>query len=318
MTVVSMSYIRTHQKAGCLAGWRRGWPGCPSWCIHSTVSRFTSSPRGGRYVSTALSKRAAGSCCDRVICVSKEQAAWAKRLGIADGAKIMSIVNAVQVPELPSPERIRRSRVGLGLDDNTPLVLCVGRLCAAKNYGDMLSAMKFLLRDYPKAQLFIAGDGPLELQLKREAMALGVMGSVKFLGFREDVPDLVAAADVVALSSVYEGMPLAMLEAMAAAKPVVATAIMGVREVIRDGVTGVMVPPRKPEHLAAAIASVLEKPQWAQQIGLNGRRQVMAEHSMQGFLQGYEGVYRELVRSKAAGAGSAWHRGRYMVEYRRR
>jgi glycosyltransferase involved in cell wall biosynthesis len=263
----------------------------------------------------AALERMASRWCDRLICVSREHAGWALHLGIGGSEKVSAVVNAVPVRDLPSREEVMRTRAGLGLDEKALVIFGAGRLCRQKNYCDLISAMKLVVESHPEARLLLAGEGPLERQLVELARSLGVERSVTLLGFREDARELMAAADVVALSSLWEGMPLAMLEAMAAAKPVVANSIMGVREVIHDGVTGLLVPPRDPERLAEAISGLLADPDRAREIGENARRQVMAEHSMRSFLTGYESIYRELVELKLpAPAASPWHEGGYMVE----
>lgn len=312
--------VHTHtSKGGFLGRLAARIAGVP--VIIHTVHNFAFHEYSPAWQSRLYStlERIAARWCDRLIFVSREHAAWARQLGIGDDGKVMSIVNAVRVPDLPTAEQARAARARLGFDDDTPIILCVGRLCPAKNYGDMVRAMVHLAARYPAAQLLIAGEGPLRQQLEKLIRTLNAARWVRLLGFRTDVPDLMAAADVVAFSSLWEGMPLAMLEAMAAAKPVVANAIMGVREVIQDGATGLLVPPRRPDKMATAIATVLDQPQAARTMGLNARRQVMAEHSMQSFLEGYENVYRELVRAKVLGSASAaWQRDGYVVECRRR
>jgi len=244
-------------------------------------------------------KRLAALCCDKIISVSREHAQWIVELGIAPPEKVTVIRNGVRIGEAPDDEMKRACRARLGLQGSAPVLACAGRLVRQKNYPDMLRAMIPLSARFRSLRLLIAGDGPLQKQLESLAGRLGVRDSVSFLGFRSDVPDLLAAADVVPMTSLWEGMPLALLEAMAAARPCVAYAIMGVREVIRSGETGILVPPRHPEALAAGVAALLEHPEGAAWMGHNARRQVQAEFSVERFLREHEALYAELVGTHA-------------------
>jgi len=254
-------------------------------------------------------KRVAALCCDKIISVSREHARWIVELGIAPAEKVTVIRNGVRIGEAPTDEGKRAARRRLGLPESAPVLLCAGRLVRQKNYADMLRALIPLSARFPKLRLLIAGDGPLEEQLGSLAGRLEVRDSVSFLGFRSDVPDLLAACDVVPMTSLWEGLPLALLEAMAAARPCVAYAIMGVREVIRDGETGILAPPGQPEALAGGIAGLLEQPERAAQMGRMARSQVQAEFAMERFLAEHEALYADLVRASPRAAHSRRVRG---------
>jgi glycosyltransferase involved in cell wall biosynthesis len=141
------------------------------------------------------------------------------------------------------------------------------RLVPRKGHADLLAAMPALVRRVPDVLVLAAGGGPLGHVLPALAEASGLAGHVRFLGHRADVPDLLAASDVVVLPSRVEGLPLAVLEALAAGRPVVATRVGGVAEAVDDGVTGRLVPPRAPAELAAAVGELLTD---------DGRRAAMA------------------------------------------
>jgi glycosyltransferase involved in cell wall biosynthesis len=243
-------------------------------------------------------KRLAALCCDKIISVSREHGDWIVLLRIAPREKVVVIRNGVQIGPPPDEAARHAARALLGLDDSVPLLLCAGRVVRQKNHADALRAMISLSARFPGARLLIAGDGPLRPQLELLAQRLGVRDSVSFLGFRSDVPSLLAAADVVPMPSLWEGMPLALLEAMAACRPCVANAIMGIREVVRHGETGILVPPKQPEALAAGIAAVLQEPDRAEVMARNARRQVEAEFSVERFLREHEALYAELLGSK--------------------
>jgi glycosyltransferase involved in cell wall biosynthesis len=159
-----------------------------------------------------------------------------------------------------APRSSRAARHKLGLPPDRPLVLVPARLHPMKGHIDLLAAMPTLLAHVPDALAMCAGDGPLRRILPAVAAAAGLSDHVRFIGQRSDMPDLMAAADVVALPSHVEGLPSVVLEAFAADRPVVATSVGGVPEVVEDGRTGWLVPPHAPRALAGAIADALTDP----------------------------------------------------------
>jgi glycosyltransferase involved in cell wall biosynthesis len=141
----------------------------------------------------------------------------------------------------------------------------------------------------------LVGEGRERPGLEAQARALGVAERVRFLGHRDDVPELLAACDVFVLPSRYEGLPLSVLEAMAAAKPVVATAIEGTDEVVLHGETGLLVPPAAPSALAQGIRAVLADRALAARMGQAGRARVCREFSTNRMIDEVTGVYDELL-----------------------
>jgi glycosyltransferase involved in cell wall biosynthesis len=127
--------------------------------------------------------------------------------------------------------------------------------------------------------------------LEEEACNLGIRGNVKFLGFREDVPALLQTMDVFVLPSLSEGLPLSVLEAFALQKPVVATSVGGIPEIVRDETTGYLVPPKSPEALAVRIIGLLRDPQKAAKIGQAGRKRVEEAFGLEQMVQKYQSLY---------------------------
>ena len=142
----------------------------------------------------------------------------------------------------------------------------------------------------------IVGQGGLREELEAQAAQLGIAAQVRFLGHREDVRDLLSILDLFVLPSLSEGMPLALLEAMAAGVPAIATRVGGTTEVIDDGRTGTLVAPGDSRVLAAAITTLLENPRLAKELGQAARQAVAARFSLAGMVQAYERVYSELTR----------------------
>jgi glycosyltransferase involved in cell wall biosynthesis len=181
----------------------------------------------------------------------------------------------------------------LGVAPEEFVWLAIGRLLPQKDYPTMLQALQPLART---ARLFIAGRGPLLDQMKQLAEQLGLDSRVSFLGVRDDIAALLAAADGFVLSSAWEGMPNVVMEALAAARPVVATSVGGVPELVQPDVSGYLVPPRNPGALSQAMNRLMAlPPEQRREMGLAGHRHVAANYALETMAQRWMTLYRELL-----------------------
>lgn len=188
-----------------------------------------------------------------------------------------------------------RLELGLG---GRPVVGMVARLVPEKAPADFLKAAALVRQELPEAAFLLVGEGPLEPALRELAGRLGLQDSVYFLGYRRDIPAVTAALDVAVLTSRREGLGLVLLEAMAAAKPVVATAVGGITEVVEHGVTGLLVPPGRPDEVAAAVLRLLRHKELAAKLGRAGQALVARRFSLASMAQGTAEVYRSLLNGK--------------------
>jgi glycosyltransferase involved in cell wall biosynthesis len=161
-------------------------------------------------------------------------------------------------------------RESWGLPRVRPLILVPARLHPMKGHGVLLDAVPDVIRQVPDVIVLCAGEGPSRDLLAMEVESRGLTDTVRLLGHRDDIPVLLGASDVVALPSLREGLPSAMLEAFAAGRPVVATAVGGVAEALEDGREGCLVPPNRPDLLAQALARLLEDPVRRREMGRKG------------------------------------------------
>jgi glycosyltransferase involved in cell wall biosynthesis len=182
-----------------------------------------------------------------------------------------------------------------GVPPDARLVGAVGNLYAVKGHERLIRALPAIVRQHPGARLVILGRGPLRERLEAEARALGVGDRVHLLGYRDDVAQWLGAVDVFASASLSEGLPLSVLEAMAAAKPVVVTDVGGMPEIVRDGETGFVVPVADPAALADRISSLLANPGLAGRLGSAGRRRVGAVFSLDAMVARYRDLYRQAL-----------------------
>ena len=191
-----------------------------------------------------------------------------------------------------NPIEVRRE---MNLSFDWPLIVHVGRHTARKGHRFMLAAMPTIIEGLPNAHLIVVGDGPLRESLEATSRDLGVASNVHFVGTRRDVGRFYAAADVVVLPSLWESFGNISMEAMAFAKPVVASRVGGIPEVVADGETGLLVPPKDPGAIAAAILQLLRDPALRQRMGEAGRARMKEHFTMDRVAREVETVYARVL-----------------------
>jgi glycosyltransferase involved in cell wall biosynthesis len=230
-------------------------------------------------------ERLAAHWCRTIVALSADErdAGLAARVG--DPGQYRVIPNGVPLERFALPRRPVRGRI-----------LMVGRLAPPKRPDLAIRALASVREQVPDAELHIVGDGPLRTEAEALAAGLGIAGAVRFLGTREDVPELLAEAECALLASDYEGSPLAVVEAMAASVAVVATKVGGVGELVRPGATGAIAPKGDAEALARALLEVLGDPEQAAALGAEGRRFAQEELSLDRMVGSLVGLYEETAR----------------------
>lgn len=188
------------------------------------------------------------------------------------------------------------SREALGVAGNGLAVGIVGRLAPIKDHGTFLRMCKQVLAHCPDVQFVVAGDGELRRDLERQFAPLGE--KVRFLGWVTDLPTLYSALDVVVLTSRNEGTPVALIEASSAAKPVVATEVGGVADVVQDGTTGLLAASGDDAALAGHVVSLLKNPDLRQDMGAAGRQHVQHRYSSERLVDDMAQLYQELLERK--------------------
>jgi glycosyltransferase involved in cell wall biosynthesis len=206
-----------------------------------------------------LADRALALLTDGAIAVSRSTRDFLVEERFVPRDRVRLIWNGAPLDEFAPAgrERALRVRQELGLPAGAPVVGSIGRLNAQKGHRFLIDAAASLCRRRGDLRVLIVGDGDLLEDLRAQASGLGIADRVVFAGHRTDVPDLLAALDVFCISSLYEGTPLALFEAMAAGRAVVSTAVDGCREVLEDGVSGLLVPPGDAAALAASLERVV-------------------------------------------------------------
>lgn len=231
---------------------------------------------------------------DRLICVS-EAAGRSYRAAGVPAAKLRVVRNGIS-PRRPHSTTVE-TRARLGLPKDARIVLTVGRLQAQKGYACLVETIPRIVARIPQARFIWAGEGPLEQQLRARIAALGLEKVVFLLGQRDDIADLLAVADLFVLPSLFEGLPLAVLEAMAAGLPVVATQVCGLAETVVDSVTGRLVPAQDVAALTAAITQILGDPVIAARYGAAGRARYESDFGVDRMAREVAAIYDEVLRA---------------------
>lgn len=228
------------------------------------------------------------------VCVSQGVAEFSIReTGLPPG-KISVIPNGVDFDRFANAKAAELQT--LGLDAGAPVVITVARLEEQKGLKDLLHAAVLVLQNEPTCQFLIVGDGRDRQSLQALASSLGIASSVRFLGIRADVPSLLKASSVFVLPSLWEGMPNALLEAMAAGLPVVATDVEGSREIVSSAEVGLLVPPRQPTLLADAILRLLSQSELSSQIASASQNIIQKCFTEHGVVASYVDLYEKLMR----------------------
>jgi glycosyltransferase involved in cell wall biosynthesis len=205
--------------------------------------------------------------------------------------KITVLYNALGPEEFQPRRGAAEVRAEFGADQETLVIGTVAHLSEKKGYRELMAAIPIVLRQFPAAQFWIVGRGPLEKELKQRAAAGGFAGQVRFLGFRRDAVDLMHAIDMFALPSHREPCALVYIEAALAEKPIVACDAGGAPESIAAGETGLLVPPRDSRALATAIQQLADNRGQARAMGRCGRQRALEVFSWDRFVTTLEGVY---------------------------
>jgi len=216
-----------------------------------------------------------------------------------DPARITVIPNGIEPADLDraDPGRVRQK---FGISSEAPLLGTIGRLHPQKGVDLLLRALQELKGQFPALKTLIVGEGPALPALRALASDLGLVQDVIFTGLRRDVPDILAALDLLVLASRWEGMPNVVLEAFAAGKAVVATRVGAVEEIVQDGETGILVPAEDPHALAQAIGRLLADPPGRARLAAAGRARVEKEFSLEKMVRLTQELYEDVWHLRRA------------------
>ncbi|MCC9078675.1 glycosyltransferase family 4 protein [Litorilinea aerophila] len=287
--------VHTHSSvAGIVGRWAAFMAGVPAivhhvhgWGMHEGMSQAS------RLLYLTL-ERLSARITHRLIVVSRPDIQKGLGYGIGREEQFTLIYNGIDLARFRQPVNREEVCAELGLDPDARLVGMVGRLDQQKNPLDFIRAAALVLQAEPHTQFVVVGDGSLRPACERLIDELQLRGRVFLLGTRDDVARIVPILTVVAMSSLWEGLPIAFLEAMSAGKPIVANDVDGVRDVVVNEETGFLVTPRQPAEMAGRILQLLQDPVLCAQMGAEGRQR-SGYFSVQRMVRQVESLYRALL-----------------------
>lgn len=278
--------VHTHMIHGDLYGTLAA-----RWAKRTVVQSRHNHDQFRRQLPVKLLTQFCAAPAKTVIAISQSLADFTRDVEGIPGEKIVCIHYGLDPETVTSVAQPGHVRAELNLADDVPLVAAVGRLTEQKGWRYLIEAFKQIQAKVPKAHLVFAGDGPARAELETQAAGLGQ--AAHFLGWRTDAYNLMADCDVLAVPSLWEGFGLVTLEAMALGKPIVASQVSALPEIVMDGQTGLLVPPAKAEPLAAALTRLLSNPNQAREMGQRGRARLEKEFTVQRMARRHVQVYTE-------------------------
>lgn len=246
--------------------------------------------------SRIIAYKAAIKLCTRMIAVSEDLRSYLIReLNLRKSNKIMTIYNGIDLKKYRTLTPDRELRRKLSIPEEAVIAGTVGSLFKVKGIEYLLEAVKEVIGEFPKFRLVIAGEGHEGENLKRLAFSLGIQDYVLFLGFRDDIPQLLNMFDFYVCSSISEGMSLSILEAMAVARPVVATDVGGNPELVTQGDNGFLLPARDPHALAEMMKTLIRANDLRVKMGIKGKEKAQRYFSLETMIENYQNLYDELI-----------------------
>ena len=266
--------------------------------FHGHVFEGYFSPLLNRFVRLAERGMAWGT--DVVVTISTRQ--WhdiVERFAIAPASKTVVVPLGLDLDPLTSiPAGAPSLRAAIGAAADDLIIGFAGRMVKVKDLPTLVRAFAQAQRAIPALRMVLAGDGPERASAQAIAADLGVCDRLHFLGWVKDLPRFYATVDIFALSSISEGTPVAVIEAMAAKRAVVATAVGGVPDVVESGVTGLLVAPQRPEALSDALVQLATNPERRLEMGRAGRARTLEMYSMRRLVDDIEGLYSTALAEK--------------------
>lgn len=290
--------VHTHNsKAGFIGRLAAKIAGIP--IIVHTIHGFAfhEYERPPRRVLFILLERLAARLCDKLITISEPLKEWGLRLKIGRPEKYVTIYSGIEAEKFKINININEKKGELGISSEEKVIGVVAKLWEGKGHETILEAAPQVIKEIPDVRFLFVGEGYLRDRLKARVRKLGLSDKIIFTGFRTDIPEITATFDVALLVSLFEGMGRVLLEAMVLGKPVVATKVGGIVDVVRDGETGILIPPRDANALAKAIVTILKNEELARRMGEAGKRRIDERFTAKTMVEKISEVYEELIES---------------------
>ena len=254
--------------------------------------------RPPRRILFILLERFAARFSDRLITVSEPLKEWGLRLNIGKPNKYVTIYDGIEVEKFKVNINIDEKKRELEIKPGEKVIGVVAKLWEGKGHETILEAAPLVIKEIPAVKFLFVGEGYLRNRLETRVRESSLSDHVIFAGFRADIPEITTTFDIALLISLFEGMGRVLLEAMVLGKPVIATKVGGIVDVVRDGETGILIPPRDSGALAKAIITILKDERLARRMGEAGKRRIDERFTAQTMVEKISQVYEELIEKK--------------------
>jgi glycosyltransferase involved in cell wall biosynthesis len=262
--------------------------------ITSVHDNYRKDLRLGRRIANRILSRVT----DKIVAVSESVRRDVTKYDGLDPSKILVIYNGVDASKFTPDGKFHNIREEFSIANSDIVVGSVGRLVPAKGLEYLIEAVSHLGKEINNIKLLIVGHGSLLDSLRDGAREHGINERVIFTGKRRDIPDILSGIDIFVMPSLAEGLGNSLLEAMAMCKPIIATAVGGMPELIKNGVNGILVPPRDPDTLAAAIKTLIENRYLATKMGQAARNFVLNNYDIKEITQKWQSLYLSILKEK--------------------
>lgn len=265
--------------------------------VHGSVEKFSGLALAKSRLFSLVNDYYTKKSFDKIVAVSED--IRKKLVRTIQESRTITIHNAIDTKKIEIGRPSDEVRAELGIPKNQVVIGSAGRMVPVKGYDRFIKMAKIIRAKFSNASFVLAGDGPQRAELTALAKNEGIEEQFVFTGHRDDIYDIINCFDLFVISSLHEGIPMVLLEAMALGKPVVSTAVGGVVEVIVDGVSGILTPPDDPEKLAEGCLRLIENHTLRSVLATGGKRRIEAEYSItamrEKITQLYENLYFGIV-----------------------
>ncbi|HQP92273.1 MAG TPA: glycosyltransferase family 4 protein, partial [Candidatus Omnitrophota bacterium] len=291
--------VHTHNsKAGFIGRMAAKIAGIP--VIIHTVHGFSFHDRENVFLKQIyiLFEKLAARWADKIIFVATPLKEWAIKLGIEQAPQYGFIPDGIEISKFASAEGTERLRNQFGFSRNDLIVGVVAKLWEGKGHMEVLAAANSIIREVPNARFLFVGDGPLRKKIEKEVLEKKLDRFVCLAGFRNDIPEITSILDVALLASSFEGLGRVLLEAMICGKPVVATRVGGIPEIVKDGENGYLIPREDPKSISKAVIALLKDPDLRRRMGETGKKMITERYTADKMVSDIHDLYMGLLKSK--------------------
>lgn len=262
--------------------------------VASVHDNYRTDKRPGRRIIN----RMLSHITDKIVAVSEEVKKDIIRYDKIEPSKVVVLPNGIDVERFNPKGNFADIRKEFSIKEGALVVGFVGRIVPAKGLQYLIDSIPYVKGEFKNIKLLVIGEGSIVARLHEQAKEKKVYDSIIFTGRRRDIPDILSCIDIFVMPSIAEGLPNALLEAMAMGKPIVATEVGGIPEVMKNGVNGLLVPPRDPIALATAMKGLIGNDRLAAQMGYAARDLVLDKFSMRAITQKWQTLYLSILKEK--------------------